>query len=56
MKKTLIPILLALMVCGPFSARCQEVYFTTEQLPDLIQCLPAPPDTLSSAFTYDIMR
>ena len=31
-------------------------YFTTEELPDLIQCLPAPPDTLSPAFAYDIMR
>ena len=33
-----------------------QVYFTTEELPDLIQCLPPPPDTLSSYFTYDIMR
>ena len=33
-----------------------QTYFTTEQLPDLIQALPAPPDTLSAAFTYDIMR
>ena len=33
-----------------------QTYFSTEQLPDLIQALPAPPDTLSAAFTYDIMR
>ena len=31
-------------------------YFTTEKLPDLLQCLPAPPDSLSPAFSYDVMR
>ena len=31
-------------------------YFSTEQLPDLIQCLPPPPDTVSSQFAYDILR
>ena len=33
-----------------------KTYFTTEELPDLIQCLPPPPDTVSTYFTYDIMR
>ena len=56
MKRILTPFILALLLCAPFPARSQEAYFTTEQLPDLIQCLPAPPDTLSAAFTYDIMR
>ena len=36
--------------------RAQEVYFTTEQLPDLIQSLPAPPDSLSHGFAYDVMQ
>ena len=31
-------------------------YFTIEELPDLIQCLPAPPDSTSEAFSYDILR
>lgn len=31
-------------------------YFTTEEMPDLIQCLPAPPDSISEAFSYDILR
>lgn len=31
-------------------------YFTTEEMPDLIQCLPAPPDSTSEAFSYDILR
>ena len=38
------------------SLGAQEVYFTTEELPDLIKALPAPPDSLSQGFTYDIMR
>ena len=37
-------------------SRAQEVYFTTDQLPDLIQSLPAPPDSLSHGFAYDVMQ
>lgn len=33
-----------------------QPYFTTEELPDLIKCLPAPPDTIGEHFTHDIMR
>ena len=36
--------------------QAQEVYFTTDQLPDLIQSLPAPPDSLSHGFAYDVMQ
>ena len=50
-----IPVAVALLF-GALQARAQQVYFSAEEMPDLIQCLPAPPDTLSSAFTYDIMR
>lgn len=43
-----------------FSAAAQDrtvqPYFTAEEMPDLIKCLPAPPDSLSPAFAYDIMR
>lgn len=31
-------------------------YFNADELPDLIKCLPAPPDSLSQAFSYDVMR
>lgn len=31
-------------------------YFTTEEMPDLIKCLPAPPDSTSEAFSYDVLR
>ena len=47
------------LLCATLAAGAQDnvkPYFTTEELPDLIQCLPAPPDTLSPAFAYDIMR
>ena len=33
-----------------------EPYFTTSELPNLIKCLPAPPDTMSEHFVHDIMR
>ena len=56
MKRTLITLLVSLMLCSVFSARSQERYFTEEQLPDLVNCLPAPPDTQSVAFAYDITQ
>ena len=31
-------------------------YFTAEEMPDMVQWLPAPPDTTSSAFIYDITQ
>lgn len=54
----LIISLLATLIWSPAHLRAQNVepYFTTEEMPDLIQCLPAPPDSLSAAYTYDIMR
>ena len=54
MKRSLLICSLAVLL-GTFPGWGQ-VYFTTEELPDLIQALPAPPDSLSQGFTYDIMR
>jgi len=34
----------------------EELYFTREELPDLVQCLPAPPDTTGTAFDHDVLR
>ena len=55
MKKIL---LLSLLLAGFFSLRAQNVqlYYTEEELPNLVNCLPAPPDTIGEAFTHDIMR
>ena len=33
-----------------------QPYFTTDELPNLIKCLPAPPDTVGADFYYDIMQ
>ena len=56
--KSLIPALVALFF-GALVLRAQpavELYLAEEELPDLVQCLPAPPDTIGEAFTHDIMR
>ena len=34
----------------------KAVYFTTEQLPDLVKCLPAPPEKGTPAFNLDVQR
>ena len=54
MKRVLASILLlsAFLV----GARAQETYFTIDDMPDLVKCLPAPPDTVSLTFTHDVMR
>ena len=54
MKKALV--LLTILSCCVFSARAQEPYFTIDDMPDLVKCLPAPPDTVSLTFTHDVMR
>ena len=49
----LLPLIL---IAGLFSARAQETYFTIDDMPDLVKCLPAPPDTTSLGFAHDVMR
>lgn len=53
MKKIL---LYALFLCLAVCSYAQETYLATEELPDLIQCLPAPPQKGSPAFKYDVKR
>ena len=58
--KTLFRALVALVLL--FSpaltglAQDVPVYFTREEMTDLVACLPAPPDTTDSAFSQDILR
>ena len=54
MKKILLSLILTAACL--FSAAAQEAYFTIDDMPDLVKCLPAPPDTVSMGFTYDVMR
>ena len=55
MKKLLI---LSAMLAAFATLRAQDVhlYMQENELPDLVKCLPAPPDTIGEAFTHDIMR
>ena len=57
MKKILL-FSLAICSCCIIRAQAGSVrpYFATEELPDLIKCLPAPPEKGSPAFNYDIQR
>ncbi len=56
MKRVLLTIFSSLFLLVPVFAQQPKTYFTTEEMPDLLKCLPAPPDSLSPAFAYDIMR
>ena len=31
-------------------------YFTVDEMPNLLRCLPGPPDTIGADFYYDVMR
>ena len=58
MKRTILFLLVALICAGHAWAQESQVqpYLTAGELPDLIQCLPAPPAKGSPAFRNDIAR
>ena len=60
MKKLFIVFLAAFLFCGNLQTHAQSdditLYFSAEEMPDLIKCLPAPPDTVGIDFAHDIMR
>ena len=60
MKKNLAYMTVILLAAGLFTTtlRAQDIhyYMTEHELPNLVNCLPAPPDTVGEAFTHDIMR
>ena len=51
-----ILVLLSILSAGLFTAQAQDAYFTMDDMPDLVKCLPAPPDTTSLDFVHDVMR
>ena len=55
MKRILVT--LALM-CMAIFAYAQEFipYIPEDQLPDVVQCIPAPPSQKSAEFKYDVVR
>jgi D-alanyl-D-alanine dipeptidase len=60
MKRIVIAALAALVFCGSLQTKAQsddiKLYFSTEELPDLINCLPPPPAFNSPEFSYDVLR
>ena len=57
MKKISLSVLLSVAMLFSFSVlRAQDVYLSSEELPDLVKCLPAPPAKGSAAFKYDLKR
>ncbi len=60
MKNKILCLFFVCVLLGYIPVKSQTyqptLYFTTEEMPNLLHCLPAPPDTNSSAFVHDIMR
>ena len=60
MKRIVIGIFAAILFCGSFQLKAQSdditLYFSTEELPDLIKCLPPPPAFNSPEFSSDVLR
>ena len=54
MKRFLWILLLALAL--PAGAQRGKVYFDAGAMPDLVKCLPAPPQPGSDAYAYDVRR
>ncbi len=60
MKRFVLVMLAALLFCGSLQVKAQndekKLYFSTDELPDLIKCLPPPPSFNSPEFSYDMVR
>ena len=50
----------AILLCSSLQGKAQndsiKLYFNVKEMPDLIKCMPAPPDTVGTDFANDIMR
>ena len=57
MKKIFALFMASIMAAMTMNAQNEvQPYFTVDELPDLIKCLPAPPAFDSPEFAYDMMR
>ena len=45
-----------LMQYGAFAQESYVPYIPEEEMPDVVQCIPAPPEDPSTGFDYDILR
>lgn len=46
--------LILVLTLGFANAAAQDVYFTSEQMPNMLNVMPGPPDTLSARYAYDV--
>jgi acid phosphatase (class A) len=56
MNKKLLLLIAVFAVGVCLRSEAQTRYFTQDQMPDLVKCLPAPPDTIGSDFDHDVLR
>ena len=60
MKRITVLMFAAILFCGSLQIKAQnndvKLYFSADEMPDLIKCLPPPPDTVGVDFAHDIMR
>ncbi len=60
MKRLVLAMIAAILFCCSLQIKAQnndvKLYFSTEELPDLIKCLPPPPAFNSPEFSYDVLR
>lgn len=60
MKRVFFGVLAVILFFGSLQIKAQNdsitLYFSAEEMPDLIKCLPPPPDTMDVEFVNDIMR
>jgi len=60
MRRPIIVILAAILFCGSLQIQAQndsiKQYYSVEEMPDLIKCLPPPPSFNSPEFSYDVVR
>ena len=56
MKRILATLAVLFLSASLMQAQDIHLYLTEHELPDLVKCLPPPPDTIGEAFTHDIMR
>lgn len=56
MKKKFLLMMGLFITLGTQAQINEKVYFTAEQMPDMMVFMPGPPDSTSTAFAYDVSR
>ena len=56
MKRFFITIFAVVLTTANICAQFKSTYFTAEEMPNAVAFLPAPPDTASTQFVYDLTQ